>query len=183
MFKPLFTGRLLRLAAAQPADQEAFAAWSQDEDYMRLLDDDPVRPLAPSAFGYFGESKSGDYYFHLRTLADDQLIGFVVLFNFKWSSQAAQLAIGIGRAEYRGKGYGHDALKLILNYAFSELNLNRVGLTVLSYNISAIKAYERVGFVREGALRQAVRRGGAYHDMLQYGILRAEWEAGQSAAG
>lgn len=177
MFTPIFSGSLLRLAAPQAADQEIFAAWTQDDEYMRLLDDDPVRPLPALNFASFGEPRGNhDYYFHLRTLADDQLIGFVVLFNLKWSSQSAQLAIGIGSVDFRGKGYGQDALRLILNYAFSELNLNRVGLTVMDYNTRAIKAYERAGFVREGAQRQAVRRGGAYHDLLVYGILRAEWE-------
>ncbi len=183
MFTPLFSGALTRLAAPLPEDKDVFAAWTRSDDYLRLLDDDPVRPASPAAFGHFDGAGSGDsYYFHIRTLQDDALIGFVALFNLKWSNQSAEMAIGIGAPEYRGKGYGQDALRVILNYAFGELNLYRVGLHVIAYNRAAIKAYERAGFVREGAQRGAVQRQGERHDLLLYGILREEWLALQSQA-
>ncbi len=167
MFQPLFTGKRVRLASPTSEDQAIFAAWTQQDDYLRHLDDDPVRPLSASAYNSFGEPQGkGSYYFHLRTLAEDKLIGFVVLFGIKWSNQTAEMAIGIGEAEYRGKGYGQDTLQLILNYAFSELNLHRVGLTVMDYNEAAIRAYERAGFVREGARRQMVHREGRRYDLL-----------------
>lgn len=175
-FNPIFTGQLLRLAAPIEADQAKFAAWTQDDSYLRLLDDDPIKPLSKASFANFAEASGDDnFYFHLRTLSDDIVIGFVVLFNIKWSNQSAVMAIGIGDKAYRGKGYGQDALKLLLNYAFNELNLHRVGLTVMSYNTDAIKAYERVGFVLEGTQRQAIQRQGKRYDLLTFGILRDEF--------
>ena len=180
LLNPIFSGALVRLAAPQPEDGEAFARWSQDDEYMRLLDDDPVRPLSLANFVDFATPNPSDYYFHLRTLADDKLIGFVVLFSIKWSNQTAQMAIGIGAREYRGKGYGSDALRLILSYAFSELNLYRIELTVIAYNVGAIRAYERAGFVREGVKRQAIQRDGQRFDLISYGILRDEWLARSS---
>src|SRR5262245_20533352 len=105
MFKPLFTGQLLRLAAPRPEDSDIFAAWSNDADYLRLLDDDPIRPLTSDNYSSFGGAIT-DHYFHLRTLADDTLIGFVVLFNVKWPGGSSDMAIGIGESAYRGKGYG-----------------------------------------------------------------------------
>lgn len=180
MFTALFTSQRLRLAAPQPEDQTVFAAWTQDDEYMRLLDDDPVRPQSAATFSSFGDAtRSDDYYFHLRTLDGDHLIGFVVLFNLKWRNQTAQLAIGIGDREYRGQGYGQEALHLILQYAFVELGLRRVSLTVLDYNTRAIHAYERVGFQREGIERRAIWRNGRTFDLLHYGILREEWLAQQ----
>ncbi|HEX2908990.1 MAG TPA: GNAT family protein [Phototrophicaceae bacterium] len=181
MFNPLFQGRLLRLAAPLPEDAAVFAAWSQDDTYGRLLDDDPIRPQSAADFASFAapNSDANSFYFHLRTLDDDRLIGFVVLFNIKWSNQSAQLAIGIGPENYRGKGYGQDALRLLLNYAFAELNLHRVGLTVLDYNTRAINAYERAGFIREGVQRQAVQRAGRFFDLILYSLLREEWAAVQ----
>lgn len=176
--KPLFKGKLVRLAAPLPDDNLHFARWSEDDVYARLVDDDPMQPQTADSF-HFGSSATS-YYFHLRTLADDMLIGFVVLFSVKWSNQTAMLAIGIGEETYRGKGYGSDALALILNYAFNELNLYRVGLSVMSYNTAAIRAYERAGFVREGVTRGAILREGQRHDMVNYGILRDEWLAAQS---
>jgi RimJ/RimL family protein N-acetyltransferase len=176
MFDPIFTGKLLRLTSPKADDAEMFAQWTQDDEYMRLLDDDPVRPQSIANFASFGEAISHDnFYFHLRTLEDKQLIGFVVLFNLKWRNQTAEMAIGIGAKAFWGKGYGRDALNLILSYAFSELCLHRVSLTVLSYNTRAIKAYERVGFQHEGTHRQAIQRSGQRYDLLLYGILREEW--------
>lgn len=182
MFSPIFSGERVRLTPPQEEDQALFASWTHDDEYMRLLDDDPVRPQSSSTFAHFGDAtKNDDYYFHLRTLEGNVLIGFVVLFNLKWRNGTAILAIGIGAAEYRGKGYGRDSLNLILNYAFSELCLRRVSLTVIDYNTSAIKAYERVGFQREGVHRQAISRGGQTHDLLSYGILREEWQTLQES--
>jgi RimJ/RimL family protein N-acetyltransferase len=175
MFNPIFTSARLRLAAPLPADQTEFARWSQDADYLRLLDDDPIRPLSEAAFGHFATPNPNDYYFHLRTLENDVLIGFVVLHGLKWPGGSALLAIGIGDAAYRGKGYGSEALRLILHYGFMEVGLHRVGLTVLSYNTAAIRAYERVGFVREGCTREVVLRQGMRHDLLAYGILHDEY--------
>lgn len=181
MFKSIFTGNLLRLTAPQLDDQEMFTLWTQDDEYMRLLDDDPVRPQSMSNFASFGEAINSDnFYFHLRTLESNQLIGFVVLFNLKWRNQTAEMAIGIGEKTFRGKGYGQDALNLILNYAFSELCLHRVSLTVLGYNARAIKAYEHVGFQHEGTHREAIQRDGQRYDLLLYGILRGEWQKRQT---
>lgn len=176
MFNPIFTGQLLRLASPVADDQALFASWTQDDNYMRMLDDDPVRPESIANYARFADAPDDkSFYFHLRTLAEDTVIGFVVLFNLKWGNQSAEMAIGIGDKSYHGKGYGQDALKLILNYAFNELNLHRVSLTVMDYNLPAIKAYERVGFVREGTHRQAVQRQGKRYDLLLYGILRDEF--------
>jgi len=176
MFSPIFKGQLLRLAPPTADDQAIFASWTHDDDYMRMLDDDPVRPESPLNYASFADAPDDkSYYFHLRTLADDTLVGFVVLFNIKWGNQSAEMAIGIGDPSNRGKGYGQDGLKLILNYGFNELNLHRISLTVMEYNAPAIKAYERVGFVREGAHRQAVQRQGKRCDLLLYGILRDEF--------
>lgn len=181
MFQPLFKGSLVRLAAPLPEDRANLVAWTQNDEYMRLLDDDPVRPLAEKDMTWLDSPASNDsFYFHIRTLAADKHVGFVVLHSVKWASQTAELAIGIGDSAYWGKGYGKDALRLILNYAFSELNLYRVGLVVMDYDTRAIHAYENVGFVREGVKRSMVQREGKRYDLVCYGILRDEWLSANS---
>jgi len=87
----------------------------------------------------------------------------------------AWLSIGIGEAEARGKGYGYDAMRLALNFAFNELNLHRIQLTVFSYNAAALALYNKLGFTHEGTYREFLRRDGQRHDMLLYGLLRDEW--------
>lgn len=169
----LYIGERLRLSAAQPGDAEIMARWTEDSHYWRLLEDDPARLLTPNEADR-GPSANE---FRLRTLAEDKLIGFVALFHINYRHQSAMMAIGIGEPEYRGKGYGNEALRLILNYAFRELNLHRLGLNVFAYNTAAIRAYERVGFLREGTRRQSILRDGKRYDEYQYGILYSEWAA------
>ncbi len=180
MNEDLFRGGLVRLAAAQEDDVALFARWSQDADYLRALDTDYARPLsAKEVEERFSSTGSGPnaVEFRLRTLEGDRLIGFVALHSIEWNNQTAMLSIGIGDPDYRGKGYGTDALRLALRYAFRELNLYRVGLDVIADNQAAIRAYEKVGFKREGAMRGAVLRDGQRKDLVLMGILRQEWQA------
>ena len=177
-FQPIFEGKRVRLASPEPEDDAIVASWTRDDVYMRNLDDDPVVPLSVDRLRQ--RPQHGDYGFHVRTLVDDTLIGFVALFNISGRNQTGEMAIGIGNPAYRGKGYGSDTLRVILRYAFDELNLHHLGLTVMAYNIAAVTAYERVGFVKEGVRREVVTRAGQRHDLVLYGILRDEWLATQS---
>ncbi|MCZ7546462.1 MAG: GNAT family N-acetyltransferase [Anaerolineae bacterium] len=81
-----------------------------------------------------------------------------------------------------GQGYGRAAIALALAFAFDELNLHRVQLTVFSYNTRAIALYEGLGFRREGVYREFLHRDGARHDMLLYGLLAREWRAQRERA-
>jgi RimJ/RimL family protein N-acetyltransferase len=87
----------------------------------------------------------------------------------------ADLAIAIGENELRGKGLGQNAMKLVLEFAFHELNLHRVQLTVFDYNIQAIKLYEKLGFKHEGMYRDFIQRDGKRYNMHLYGHLQNEW--------
>lgn len=177
-FKPLFTGKLLRLAAPQADDHVAFAEWSKDDTYLRILDNDPARPLNPEAHAQWeqGFMSSPDvFHFRLRTLDDDRLIGMVALGGVQWTNQTASLGIAIGDANFRGKGYGTDAMRLIVNYAFSELNLHRITSSTISYNTPSIKVHEKVGFQREGIQRESIQREGQRFDVIHFGILRPDW--------
>jgi RimJ/RimL family protein N-acetyltransferase len=85
------------------------------------------------------------------------------------------LGIGILRREYWGRGYGSEAVSLMLRFGFTELNLRRISLSVFEYNTRAVRAYEKAGFQQEGRLRQALQRDGRRWDELFMGILREDW--------
>lgn len=174
-----FHGSLVRLAAPRSEDIEVMAAWGENAEYLRNVDTDIAFIKTKEEFADEGKSRSNGAYFRLRTLEEDKLVGFVVIHSIEWNNRAGKLAIGIGETEHRSKGYGTDALALILRYAFHELNLDRVELNVISYNTRAIRAYERAGFVHEGRLRSAVYRDGKRYDLLVMGILREEWATTQ----
>jgi RimJ/RimL family protein N-acetyltransferase len=89
------------------------------------------------------------------------------------------LGVGIGEPDYWGKGYGSEAVNLLLRFGFEALNLRRVSLTVFEYNQRAYKSYQKLGFQVEGCARQMLNRFERRWDMIYMGILRDEWEAQQ----
>lgn len=172
----LFRGQTLKLTAKKEGDTDIIASWDEDPEYLRNVDTDIAVPRPVEHFEGEGNSGSNSFYFRLRTIEDDRLIGFIVIHSIEWNNRAGMLAMGIGNANDRGKGYGSEALQLILRYAFHELNLNRVGLDVIEYNERGIRAYQKAGFQLEGRVRQAVHRDGKIHDRINMGILWSEWE-------
>jgi RimJ/RimL family protein N-acetyltransferase len=176
----LYRGRLVRLAALDPEkDAEAIARWSHDSQYLRLLDSDPARPATAKAIRADMEKRAerGDSNaFGIHTLAEDKFIGFVGLWVVNWASAEAFVGIGLGERDYWGKGYGTDAMRLALRFAFDELNLQRVSLDAFAYNARAIRSYEKAGFRLEGTKRETTRRDGRRYDDVNMGVLREEWE-------
>ena len=106
--------------------------------------------------------------------ADGRTIGTVSLRDFNATDRTAELGIGIGDTDYQGRGYGRDAVRVILDYAFRLRNLRKVGLWVKGSNERAIKSYLAVGFTEEGRLRDQVWSDGRYEDMVLMGIFPDE---------
>ncbi|MCC7164740.1 MAG: GNAT family N-acetyltransferase [Anaerolineae bacterium] len=187
MNQNLYTGKLTRLDAASPdAMGQAYAKWSRDTEFMQLWDTEApmLRDVKKTQEWFTSQEerhRHGSYNFMIRTLADDHLIGMTSLFDANTAHHNAWVAIGIGERDYWGKGYGTDAMNLILAFGFLELNLHRVNLFTFSINPRAIRSYEKVGFVHEGVIRQAMRRYGKRGDFVSMGILRSEWERIQNA--
>lgn len=179
--KDIYKGELVRLGAMNTEEiGKAFARWSRDSEFRRLLDSG-VLPL-PSAKNAqtwlekeLEEESNNQYWFSIRKLDDDKLLGDVDLYVHNWQSRDAFVGLGIGEREFWGKGYGTDAMKVILRYAFTEINLKRVSLTVFEYNPRAIRSYEKAGFRHEGRLRGALNKEGRRWDILCMGILREDW--------
>lgn len=107
--------------------------------------------------------------------ADGKLIGQCGLFNVNEVARHAELGIAIGDKEYWGRGYGRDAVRVLLDYAFRLRNLRRVWLEVHAENERAIRAYRACGFVEEGRMREHIWLAGRYVDNVYMGVLREEW--------
>jgi RimJ/RimL family protein N-acetyltransferase len=108
--------------------------------------------------------------------ADDRLIGTVGLTHIDHRNGNAEFGIAVGDRKSQNKGYGTEATRLILDFAFATLNLHRVRLCVYANNPRGLHVYEKVGFVKEGVLRQETYRESRYWDVIVMGILRSEWE-------
>jgi RimJ/RimL family protein N-acetyltransferase len=102
-------------------------------------------------------------------------IGNIGLFKIEWHARSAEVGLFIGEKQYWNRGYGSEALRVMVGYAFDFLNLNKVYLHVYETNPRGIRAYQKVGFVEEGRLRQDVYKNGRYIDVLVMSILRSEW--------
>jgi RimJ/RimL family protein N-acetyltransferase len=103
------------------------------------------------------------------------LIGEIRLDRVNWRDRRASLAIGIEDTSQLGKGLGSEAIALALGYAFDVLGLHRVSVRVVDYNLRAIRAYQKCGFVVEGREREAAFVDGIWHDDLMMGILDREY--------
>lgn len=188
MRNDLLTGELVRLAAADPEQlTELYSRWSRDSEFWRYLDANAVRPYSTQELKKWFEKETNperftDIYLVIRSKADDRLIGDIGLDGIQWNQGASFVGIGIGEREFWGKGYGSDAMRVLLRYAFTELNLRRISLGVFEYNQRAVRSYEKVGFVHEGRERQFLNRDGRRWDLIFMGITREEW-LNQAGAG
>jgi RimJ/RimL family protein N-acetyltransferase len=175
----ILRGKTVRLTAVEKEDLPAIGRWYEDAGFARLFDATPAAPKSASQLADWLEEvqkdKSG-FLFAIRPVEEDTLLGYVELDGILWADGNAWIGLGLGRRDNWGKGYGSEAMQLTLKFAFDELNLHRVQLSVFAYNERAIALYEKLGFVREGTYREHIQREGQFYDMLLYGLLRREWQ-------
>ena len=140
----------------------------------------PAIPDRKAAVGILREVHDG---FQKRTLLkwgiarrpDDALIGTVTLYNLSFDHRRAEMGYALDRAQW-GRGYMQEALRALLGFAFDVLDLHRIEADVDPRNAASIRTLERLGFQREGYLRERWQVNGEIQDALFYGLLRPDWE-------
>jgi len=108
--------------------------------------------------------------------ADDSLIGSVTLFHPDFTHRRVELGYALGRAHWR-QGYMGETLRAVLGYAFDTLNFHRIEADVDPRNGASVRTLERLGFKREGYLRERWQVNGEIQDAFFYGLLRPDWDA------
>jgi RimJ/RimL family protein N-acetyltransferase len=177
-----------------PIDHETHpeieSKWTHDAEFMRLMELKPIRPLSPASVKkqYENLEKQMEedknlYYFTIRAREDDHLIGKAVVEWIEWTNGNGFLRLGIGAESDRRKGYGSQALGMLLRYSFGELNLYRVTAVVPAYNEGAIRLFLKFGFMEEIRRRKALHRDGEFWDILSFGLLNSEWQEQQQHIG
>jgi len=134
-----------------------------EEEWIKRVSSPPLGPPAEQVALLFGLQGS------------EQPIGCTGFHGINWIIRRAEWGVLIGEPEHWNQGYGREVARRMLQYAFEELNLNRVELRVNTTNIAGLRAYEAAGFVREGTLRQAAWVEGRLEDILVMSVLREEW--------
>lgn len=171
-------GELARLRTAQGEDLQTLASWWMDPETLRLQSGVGLHrghdEIVQMFQGWSSNDSHGSVGFAIEEIKSGNLCGHVTVYGAALPDACGTLGILLGPM-FRGQGIGSDAVRAMLGFAFEEMNLNRVELQVWSYNVRAVKAYERAGFVKEGIRRQASWQGGQYRDVLSMGALRDDY--------
>jgi RimJ/RimL family protein N-acetyltransferase len=175
----MLKGERITLGPVKKEYIESYLKWFNDPEITRYL----------SMFRPFTRMMEEDWIENLKNRDDtivfaiilpdennvEKLIGNCGLHAIDWKNRVAEVGITIGEKEYQSKGYGTEAMEMLLDYGFKTVNLNRIQLRVYEFNNRAINSYNKIGFVKEGRMRQALFIKGEYHDIIFMSILQEEW--------
>lgn len=179
----LFEGQDIRFGPIDhEKDPEIESKWTHDSEFIRLMEINAARPLSAALIKKQYEKLEKQveedknlYHFMIRAKADDRLIGKASIQWIEWANGNGFIRLGIGAAEDRRKGYGTQALRMLLRFGFAELNLFRLSAIVPEYNEGAIALLQKFGFVQEVCRRKSLERDGRRWDLYVFGLLSEEW--------
>lgn len=184
MRNPLVVGRRVYLRALEPGDAEEMAhhAATEPETFM----DRWRRPVSPLAIEHwigemYKQRPPANLWLAACLIADDTLIGDLGLLEIDWVHRHAETSSWIGRADYRGRGYGTEAKHLLLEYAFDHLHLHVLRSFVWEPNTRSAAALRKQGYRPAGRLKWDDIQHGVFRDGLLFDILREEWLAARAA--
>jgi RimJ/RimL family protein N-acetyltransferase len=179
-YLPTITADRVSLRQVTERDIDSLFEIFSDPEVMRYWSSPPLEDLeaARRLLADIRDKFHRRLYFQwgIARRVDDTLIGTSTLFHIESNNYRAEIGYALGRAHW-GKGFIQEALTALLGYAFGELNLRRVEADVDPRNERSIRTLERLGFKKEGYLRERWEVNGEVQDALFYGLLRSEWEA------
>jgi RimJ/RimL family protein N-acetyltransferase len=180
---PDIRGRLVRLRPMQRADLAHLHRWLNDHDVMQYWDgrDHPAtfdRVEARFRKSVEGTDRESERYM-IESLEDERVIGMAQHGRVHPRARHAQVDLLIGDPAYRDAGFGTDAMRMMVQHLFESLRVHRVWLTLRASNVRAMRGAEKVGFTREGVLREHDMLEGQLVDVVVYGMLAREWSPEQ----
>lgn len=174
-FKKL-VGEHIYLSPRNSEDVEKFTEWLNDFETTDYTGRSGQIMTLEKEKEYLEKHSDDEAVFAIVRLEDDELIGTVGLENINHLSKKATLGIFIGEKESRNKGYGTEAIQLILEYGFKYLNLNNIKLDLMEFNERALACYKKCGFKEYGRRRKCNFINGKYYDTIEMDILAEEFE-------
>jgi len=170
------TGRLTALAVPDSRHYRLAASWINDPRVNRTLVTGQPWPVSENDMsGWLPTSEPHTAFVIVPLGAQREPVGLTHFHSYDRSTRSIKLAILVEPAS-QGRGYGTDAVRLMVDHAFTTFDLNRVALSAFASNPGGLRAYERAGFRVEGTRRHTWYRDGRWHDDVLMAILRAEWE-------
>ena len=175
------------LVALGPVQREQIPHWTRWFNDLRMTGNLAVLPK-PMTFeqeeAWYEQAvtSESDVFFAIYERASWRPIGTCGLHGPNMTHRTAEVGIAIGEADARGKGYGTEAMRLLLDYAFTALGLRNVMLRVYAYNTAAHRSYVKVGFKEMGRRRESRWHNGQFWDEIYMDILASEFESPVLAA-
>jgi diamine N-acetyltransferase len=163
------------LVPVEKADLPTLFTWINDRDLVLLSA--PYRPISGLRHELWFEgllSREDVHLFGIRHLVSGRLVGSCQLLGIHPIHRHAELQVRIGDPDARGRGYGTQAVGLLVKFGFTDLNLHRISLHVFAENAAAIRTYQKSGFRREGVLRDGAYINGNYVDIVIMSILKSD---------
>jgi RimJ/RimL family protein N-acetyltransferase len=174
----MLKGKLVNLRVIERKDLDEIMKWVNDQEVTKYLTAFlyPISRVEEEKFLERAMSRNDTEKNLVIETKEGVYIGQISLHKIDWKNNNAELGIIIGNKEYWGKGYGTEAIKILLHHAFNQMNLYKIYLRVFELNKRGIHCYEKCGFKEEGRLRQNYFYNGKYYDVILMGILKDEFE-------
>lgn len=169
-------GEHIYLSPVCTEEVDSYLKWMNDEAVAVNFGQFPKVVSSKSDMKWLYEPGIDMHRYAMVLLEGDVLIGSISLHNIDHLNRNAFIGIFIGEAEHRGKGYGTEAVRLILNYGFKTMNLHNIMLTVHADNYGGIGCYKKAGFQEVGRMREWIFKDGKYVDKLYMGIMEHEFK-------
>ncbi|WP_405140991.1 GNAT family N-acetyltransferase [Sphaerisporangium sp. NBC_01403] len=174
--KPTFTGKRVVLRPAGPEHADGLWELVRDPETRRLTGSHGEFNEQATKLWYATRAEHDDRLdLAICDAADGSYVGEIVLNELDTGNMSCNLRIALVGPRVYGKGYGTEATRLVLAHAFETVGLHRISLEVFAFNARAHRVYEKVGFVKEGVLRDALRWDGEWHDAIVMSVLASDW--------
>ncbi len=173
------TGTLIKLRIHKASDADAIYKHIRDKEIQKYTLNIPFPYTKANAVDFIKQATKNRklksaYEFAITNLDNDEVIGGISLMNLDWKNKNAELGYWLAK-KYRNKGYITEAIKLILEFAFKELKLNRISARLWEKNLASIKVLKKNKFKKEGLLREMVLKAGEWQNDLVYAVVRKDW--------
>lgn len=156
---------------------QTYLAWLNDPEVNKFMHRNTKLATREDLLKYYNNfaRNKNDFLFAIIVKENNKHIGNVRLGPIDRIHKRSDFGIMIGDKQSWGKGFASEAIKLVLNYGFKTLKINKINLGVIDDNKRAIALYKKLGFVKEGCIRKNFYFQGKYLDSIRMGLLREEF--------
>ncbi len=176
MYFKKIIGEKVYLSPRCVEDAEKYVEWLNNHEIAKYLNYNYKILSLEAEREFLAKTDSDSYNFAIVDKKTDELIGGISLGHVKNIHRTAELGVFIGNEEYLSHGYGSEAIMLLLDYAFNQLNLNNIMLKAISFNARALRAYEKCGFKKFGVWEKSHYVDGKYYDLIYMNILKDDFK-------